>query len=114
MVDIGRSAQRQLRKVDGWAVVVAKEFTRNDHGESRDQMNARVRPVQSSPLRSFAQGLLRFEHGLVLVLVLVWRENVARPALLGSDVWCYFSRCLMALSPIDDDKNKEVSPCSTA
>lgn len=112
MAGIGRSAQRQLQKVDGWAVVVAKEFTRNDHGESRDQMNARVRPVQSSPLRSFAQGLLRFEHGLVLVLV--WRENVARPALLGSDVWCYFSRCLMALSPIDDDKKKEVSPWSTA
>ena len=111
MVDMGRSAQRQLQKVDGWAVVVAKEFTRNDHGESRDQMKERqgpVRPVQSSPLRSFAQGLLRFEHGLVLVLV--WRENVARPALLGSDVWCYFSRCLMALSLLDDDKKKEVSP----
>ena len=51
MVDIGRSAQRQLQKVDGWAVVVAKELTRNDHGESRDQMKERqgpVRPVQSS------------------------------------------------------------------
>ena len=109
MVDIGPSAQRQLQKMDGWAVVVAKEFTRNDHGESRDQMKERqgpVRPVQSSPLRSFTQGLLRFEHGLVLV----WRENVARPALLGSDVWCYFSRCLMALSLLDDDKKKEVSP----
>lgn len=106
MVDIGRSAQRQLQKVDGWAVVVAKEFTRNDHGESRDQMNARVRPVPSGAL---PKACFDLSTGWC------WcGENVARPALLGSDVWCYFSRCLMALSPIDDDKKKEVSPWSIA